>query len=129
MTWLTPILIINLALTTGTIDKVSDGSNEIRFELPDQMVSTEITTGALLWNTLGIEGETHVFTSPPWLDDSVSFSPFQADFYFRAYLTRWGLTLGVEHLCTHPIEPGALTYTKRYGGSDTVYLHYELGTE
>lgn len=128
MNWITPILLINLALTMDPVEVVvAPYGWAYETGLPEQIVSMETTVGVLLFETIGIEGDAFVYTEPPWLDDSSFFAPFQSDFYFRAYLTRWGVELGWEHLCTHPTLTAGTMFMQRYGGKDTFYLSYELG--
>lgn len=128
MNWIAPILLINLALTLDPVEVIT-APNGYGFNtgLPEQIVSVETTVGVLLFDTIAIEGDAFVYTVPPWMDDGTFFAPFQSDFYFRLSLTRWGLSLGWEHLCTHPTLSSGTMLMRRYGGKDTFYISYELG--
>lgn len=117
MNWIMPIFQLTVALT---FNQMGDAT------LPDQIVTTDITAGFLLWNIVGIEGDILTYTAPPKTGE-MSFSPFQSDYYARIYLTYNGFTLGYEHLCTHPVLPQAYYFTRRYGGRDTVYFRFNLG--
>lgn len=127
MNWIAPILLINLALTMDPIEVIQTDGQTFQADLPAQIVSMETTVGVLLFDFLGLEGDAFVYTEPPWLDEEAFFAPFQSDFYFRAYLTQWGVKLGWEHLCTHPTISMGTTYLRRYGGKDTFFISYELG--
>lgn len=124
MDWLTPILLIQLAFTPWKTDKILVDSNEVIIGYPENMVTMDITAGVILWDTLSIEGQAAVSTESIFNGSSV-FSPFQADFYFRTYLTKWGLIVGYEHLCRHPMYPGLYTSPSFSGGHDKFYLEYE----
>ena len=115
MTWLTPILIINLSIFPIYIENNT--------QMPDNMVQANITVGFELFNLVSVEGETDISMVPIFIGTSL-FSPFQADFYFRAYIEKSGFTIGYEHLCRHPVEPGAFQYPHYYGGHDRIYLEY-----
>ena len=129
MNWITPVLLINLALTLGPVESLDNNGNLFVVDLPAQIVSVETTVGVELFDTVGIEGDAFVYTSPPWIEEGSFFAPIQSDFYFRTYLSRWGVKIGWEHLCTHPTITYGYTYLRRYGGRDTFFLSYELGSK
>ena len=127
MNWITPILLINLALTMAPAEVIYTDGYAFQTNLPEQIVAMETTVGVLLFDFIGIEGDAFVYTEPPWLNEDPFFAPFQSDFYFRTYLTKWGISVGWEHLCTHPTLTSGTMFMRRYGGKDTFYLSYEFG--
>jgi len=121
MTWLTPFFLINIALTFNPVEPIIIDKG---IYLPNQIVSTEITTGAKIFDLVSIEGQTNIYGIPPWISDNNSFNPFQTEFYFRAYVSKFGASIGVERLCTHLINPECNTTRKRHGSS-SLFLLYE----
>jgi hypothetical protein len=111
MNWIVPVLRIALALNMSADFEPYD------FE-------TDITAGAVLFEHLGVEGQTVVYADFPERGD-YQFSPYKADFYFRTYVEFESIQIGIEHLCIHPILPGAYSTEKEYGGSNKAYLVFE----
>lgn len=126
MNWITPILRIALALTIGpTETTVVPGGDLFRPDLPDHVFTTDVTAGVLLFDHLGIEGQTTIYTEPPWSSGGNRFYPYQAGFAVRAYLTFGPIEAGVEHNSAHPIMPAAAIWGETTGGGNTVYLVFE----
>ena len=53
----------------------------------------------------------------------VSYAPYNVTYISDFYITKNNFTLGWEHMCTHPILSGSLSWADRYsGGYDKFYI-------
>ena len=60
-----------------------------------------------------------------WNPAGGMFSPYQSDYGFRGGLQKYGVRLGYEHWCYHPIVAGNM-FIWKVGGQDTVYIDFSL---
>jgi len=85
---------------------------------------TDLTVGAVVLDTLTIEGDVQTFSRLP--DGGWNFSPIRADYTLLVTLRRGAFSGGYEHLCVHRVETSvASPYRGMIGGMDRLFLRYE----
>ena len=86
---------------------------------------TELSGGAILWDLLYVMGDVKTYEVPIIKD--FAFAPFRADYGFKLYAQRRGLSAGYEHRCIHPIwSPNIDGSQQIHGGSDRFYFRAEV---
>ena len=120
---LTIVFLAELAFSPTTANKINDPYMTLWATTPEQVVEANLGVGVRIFDLVTVEGRSECFMVPP--DGSTwMFSPYQADFYFGAYVEFEGFTLGFEHLCRHPIINGTDNVATYQGGYDRFYLRY-----
>lgn len=95
---------------------------------PDSTVVERISVGGVGFGWVLVEGMFDTYMQPPFGNGSSSkfFAPYQIDYGNRIGITHWGVTLGWEHWCYHPVQTYGDDYTERYGGNSSVYIGFDL---
>lgn len=100
----------------------------IEYEIfPENLFTFDITVGATLFDFFWFETQVVTFTA--FTDANPingMFAPYQSDYGVRVGISKWGLRVGYEHWCFHPVTSYGRTTVQRYGGSDEFFIEFDL---
>lgn len=105
--FLIPYMVLRLSMMDQPALMVHDPAWPLYTVGPEYVTEVDITFGVDLFSFLTLEGQLVNKQVPPWAEENSGnwFSPFQDQYYVRAFAHWKGLSLGIEHQCDHPVYP------------------------
>lgn len=93
--------------------------------LPKYAMEIEYKLGAQINDYFYVGGRIDTYMALP-KEGSIYFRPFQNDYFITAAFTLGMFSLGIEHICYHPVSTAGDNYVGKYGGYSSAFVEWEF---
>jgi len=111
MTWMVPFFIAGMSI-------YAPGGFE---NIDDPLFDTSVNVGIEWFGLIETSATVQTFMS---YEEGYSFSPYQSYYFVNVELSKYGFTVGYEHMCMHPIESVGSSRFGANGGHDRMYVEF-----